>query len=120
MRPPVRGHAPADARIAAKLAALPDDTLVYCGHEYTLANIRFARTVEPGNASLAERERTDARTRDENRPTVPTTIGREKATNPFLRCGEPEVVRSASRRGGAPITDPVEVFTAIREWKNTF
>jgi hydroxyacylglutathione hydrolase len=103
-----------------KLAALPDDTQVYCGHEYTLANIRFARTVEPGNAALAERERTDTRTREENRPTVPSTIVREKATNPFLRCSEPEVVQSAGRHRGAALTDPVDVFTTIREWKNTF
>jgi hydroxyacylglutathione hydrolase len=103
-----------------KLAALPDDTLVYCGHEYTLANIRFAKTVEPGNAVLAERERTDGKTREENRPTVPSSIGREKATNPFLRCTQPEVVQSAGRHRGAALNDPVEVFTAIREWKNTF
>lgn len=103
-----------------KLAALPDETLVYCGHEYTMANIRFARAVEPGNAALAERERIEGKTREENRPTLPTTIGREKATNPFLRCGEPEVVQSAGRHRGAALTDPVTVFTAIREWKNTF
>jgi len=104
----------------AKLAALPDDTLVYCAHEYTLSNIRFARAVEPGNAALAERASADASTREQKRPTVPSTIGREKATNPFLRCGEPEVVQSAGRYLGAPLTDPVEVFRAIREWKNTF
>jgi len=102
------------------LAALPDDTLVYCAHEYTLANIRFARAVEPGNDALAARERADAQTRQDGRPTVPSTIGREKATNPFLRCGQPEVGRSASRYRGAPLEDPVEVFTAIREWKNRF
>ena len=103
-----------------KLAALPDDTSVYCGHEYTLANIRFARAVEPGNAALAARERSDGRTRENNRPTLPTTIGLEKATNPFLRCGEAEVAQSAGRHRGAVLTEPVEVFTAIREWKNTF
>ena len=103
-----------------KLVALPDATQVYCGHEYTLANIRFARAVEPGNAALAERERADAKTREKNRPTVPTTIGREKATNPFLRCTQPEVAQSAGRYSGADITDPVDVFTAIREWKNNF
>jgi len=103
-----------------KLAALPDDTLVYCGHEYTLANIRFARTVEPGNAALAVRERTDTTTREKNHSTLPTTIGLEKATNPFLRCDQPEVVQAAGRHCGAALNDPVEVFTAIREWKNTF
>jgi hydroxyacylglutathione hydrolase len=104
----------------AKLAALPDDTLVYCGHEYTLANIRFARAVEPGNAALAGRERTDTTTREKNHPTLPTTIGLEKATNPFLRCAQPEVAQSAERHHGAALNDPVDVFTAIREWKNTF
>ena len=103
-----------------KLAALPDTTLAYCGHEYTLANIRFARTVEPGNAALAERERADGKTREKSHPTLPTTIGLEKATNPFLRCGEPEIAQAAGRHRGAALTDPVEVFTAIREWKNTF
>jgi hydroxyacylglutathione hydrolase len=103
----------------ARLAALPDDTEVYCGHEYTLANIRFAKAVEPGNAALAERERGDTATRAQNRPTVPSTIGLEKATNPFLRCDQPEVVQAAGRRGAAA-TDPVAVFTAIREWKNAF
>ena len=104
----------------AKLAALPEDTLVYCGHEYTLANIRFARAVEPGNVALAGRERTDTTTREKNHPTLPTTIGLEKATNPFLRCAQPEVAQAAARRRGTDVTDPVEVFTAIREWKNTF
>ncbi len=104
----------------AKLAALPDDTLVYCAHEYTLANIRFARAVEPGNKALAERERADTRTREQKRPTVPSNIGREKATNPFLRCAEPEVAQSASRFRGAALAGPVEVFAAIREWKNGF
>jgi hydroxyacylglutathione hydrolase len=104
----------------AKLAALPEDTLVYCAHEYTLANIRFARAVEPGNTALAERERADAQARAQNRPTVPSTIGREKATNPFLRCAEPEVIQAAAHQRGAAVVDPVEVFAAIREWKNRF
>jgi len=103
-----------------RLAALPDDTRAYCGHEYTLANIRFARAVEPGNAALAERERSETRTRAENRPTLPTTIAQEKATNPFLRCAEPEVAAAAGRYRGKAAADPVEVFTALREWKNRF
>lgn len=103
-----------------RLAELPGGTLVYCAHEYTLANIRFARAVEPGNRALAERERADTRTREQKRPTVPSSIGREKATNPFLRCAEPEVAQSASRYRGAALAGPVEVFAAIREWKNGF
>jgi len=102
----------------SKLTALPDDTKVYCGHEYTLANIRFARTVEPGNAALAAREARDARLREAGKPTLPTTLGEEKATNPFLRCLEPAVVESANKYLGARLADPVRVFAAIREWKN--
>jgi hydroxyacylglutathione hydrolase len=104
----------------AKLAALPDETRVYCGHEYTLANIRFARAVEPGNSALAGREASATALRAENRPTLPTTIGAEKETNPFLRCSQPEVAQSAGRYRGAAVMGPVEVFTAIREWKNKF
>ena len=103
-----------------KLAAIPDETLVYCAHEYTLANIRFGQAVEPGNAPLSERERTEMRTREEGRPSVPSSVAREQATNPFLRCGELEVIESASRYLGVRVTDPVQVFTAIRKWKNEF
>ena len=103
----------------SKLAALPDETRVYCGHEYTLANIRFARAVDPGNAALAAREERAQRLRDAGRPTLPSTLGEERATNPFLRCAEPAVVESANKYLGARIADPVRVFAAIREWKNS-
>jgi hydroxyacylglutathione hydrolase len=102
----------------AKLAALPDATKVYCGHEYTLANIKFARAVEPGNAELAAREARAQKLRDAGLPTLPSTLGEERATNPFLRCVEPAVVESANKYLGARIADPVRVFAAIREWKN--
>jgi hydroxyacylglutathione hydrolase len=101
-----------------KLASLPDDTKVYCGHEYTLANIGFARTVEPGNPALSKREERDRRLRDAGRPTLPSTIGEEKATNPFLRAGEPAVVESVNKYLGLRVSDPVRVFAAIRDWKN--
>ena len=104
----------------AKLAALPDDTKVYCGHEYTLANIGFAKTVEPDNAALKQREERDRRLRAAGKPTLPSTLGEEKATNPFLRCLEPAVVESANKYLGARIADPVRVFAAIRDWKNRF
>jgi hydroxyacylglutathione hydrolase len=104
----------------AKLAALPDDTRVYCAHEYTLANIRFAQAVEPGNKALAAREAADAEMRRLLRPTLPSTIGREKATNPFLRYREPQVVEAANRHAGKTLGDPVQVFAAIRDWKNNF
>ena len=104
----------------AKLAALPDATKVYCGHEYTLANIKFARAVDPGNAALAAREQRARRLREAGRPTLPSTLGEERATNPFLRCAEPVVIDSANKYLGARIADPVRVFAAIREWKNRF
>ncbi len=104
----------------AKLAALPDSTAVYCGHEYTVSNIRFARAVEPGNAELAKWESTATALRARNRPTVPSTLRDEKLANPFLRCDQPEVIASASRHAGRQLTDPVSVLGAIREWKNRF
>jgi hydroxyacylglutathione hydrolase len=104
----------------SKLASLPDDTRVYCGHEYTLANIGFARAVEPQNAALGTREERDRRLRDAGKPTLPSTLGEEKATNPFLRCREPAVIESANKYLGARLADPVRVFAAIREWKNRF
>jgi len=103
-----------------KLAALPDETKVYCGHEYTLANIRFARAVDPENTLLAAREVRAGKRRDAGLPTLPSTLGEERATNPFLRCAEPAVVESANKYLGARASDPVRVFAAIREWKNKF
>jgi hydroxyacylglutathione hydrolase len=103
-----------------KLLKLPDDTKVYCGHEYTLANIGFAKAVEPANAALKARESRDQKLRDAGKPTLPSTLGEEKATNPFLRCLEPAVVESANKYLGARIADPVRIFAAIRDWKNRF
>ncbi|HJV10362.1 MAG TPA: hydroxyacylglutathione hydrolase, partial [Burkholderiales bacterium] len=80
-----------------KLRALPDETKVYCGHEYTLANIGFAKGVEPQNSALAARERRDRELRAAGKPTVPSTMREEKATNPFLRCTEPAVVDSVNK-----------------------
>ena len=104
-----------------KLAALPDDTGVYCAHEYTLENLRFATAVEPGNRALRQRVELDTAKRAAGQATVPSTIGLEKATNPFLRYREAEIVRSlvAAHKlevGAAPLT----AFTALREWKNNF
>ena len=101
-----------------KLRALPDSTKVYCGHEYTLANIGFAKGVEPGNSALAARETRDRRLREAGKPTVPSTMGEEKATNPFLRVREPAVIESVNKYLGSRVSDPVGVFAAIREWKN--
>lgn len=103
----------------ARLAALPDDTLVYCAHEYTAANLRFAMAVEPDNLAIRRRLVAVNGRRQAGLPTVPSTIGEEKATNPFLRCTEPAVVAAARRRDPAA-TDAVSVFAAIRAWKDVF
>lgn len=102
-----------------RLAALPDDTAVYCAHEYTEANLRFALAVEAGNRSLQARVDEVAVTRAKGLPTVPSTIALEKATNPFLRCSEPAVIASAKNRE-AGISGSLQVFTALREWKNVY
>jgi hydroxyacylglutathione hydrolase len=103
----------------ARLSALPDETAVYCAHEYTQANLRFALAVEPGNPRLQRRAAEVAVARAAGLATVPSTIAIEKASNPFLRCREPEVVAAAQRRvPGA--RDELAVFAALREWKNTF
>lgn len=103
-----------------KLARLPDDTAVYCAHEYTLSNIRFAKAVEPGNQALLERETRDKAAVAAGRPTLPSTIALENLTNPFLRCEDPQVIQSASRYTGKALLNPVEVFTALRQWKDKF
>jgi hydroxyacylglutathione hydrolase len=99
-----------------KLRALPDDMRIYCGHEYTQANIRFARTIEPGNAALIKREQEVARLGAERKPTIPSTMGEEKAANPFLRADVPALAQSLGL-GAAPAW---QVFAEIRERKNKF
>jgi len=101
-----------------KLARLPDTTLVYCGHEYTLANIHFAEEVEPGNQALIEFKASAEKQRALNLPTLPSTILMEKDCNPFLRCSQPEVIHNASNYLGKPLSDPISVLAAIRDWKN--
>jgi len=104
----------------ASLARLPDDTQVYCAHEYTLSNLRFAREVEPGNAALGERIAREQDKRARDIPTVPSSIGLEKATNPFLRHTEPEIVQRLQDSGKLGGADPVAAFAALREWKNNY
>ena len=102
-----------------RLAALPERTAVYCAHEYTQANLRFALAVDPGNRLLQQRADEVALARAEGRASVPSTLMQEKATNPFLRCGEPALIAAAQSRV-AQANDPLEVFTVLREWKNAF
>jgi hydroxyacylglutathione hydrolase len=103
-----------------RLARLPDDTRVYCGHEYTLSNIKFARAAEPDNTQLPSLEARMQALRDQDLPTLPSTIAQEKATNPFVRVNAPGVIKTASSRAGKTLSDPVSVLAEIRDWKNNF
>lgn len=102
----------------SKLAHLPDATLVYCAHEYTLDNIRFAKVVEPDSADLLQREIDDRNSRAEHRPTVPSRLDLEKRTNPFLRSAIPTVVAAAQRYAGRTLPEPWQVFAVVRAWKD--
>ncbi len=104
----------------AKLAVLPAPTFVYCAHEYTQANLRFAIAVEPANAAVQRRIEDVAAARIADQATVPTQIGVELETNPFLRWDAPAVQAAAATRLGHAPADAVEAFAAIREWKNRF
>jgi hydroxyacylglutathione hydrolase len=97
-----------------KLRGLPDDTRIYCGHEYTKANIRFAKSIDSGNSALNAREQEVEKLLAAHKPTIPSTIGEEKAANPFLRADVPEVAKSVGLAG-----QPAwKVFAEIRERKN--
>ncbi|HXU93964.1 MAG TPA: hydroxyacylglutathione hydrolase [Gallionella sp.] len=102
-----------------RLAALPDDTRVYCAHEYTEANLRFALSCEPDNPDVRRRIEDTRRLRAAGRPSLPSTIALEKATNPFLRCNTTGIVRTLHQKGLAN-TSEIAVFTALREWRNHF
>ena len=99
-----------------RLRQLPDETVLYCGHEYTLSNAKFAVTVDPENEELRARFGEVQQLRDAGRPTLPTTVGRERATNPFLRADEPAVARAVGLDGA----DPARVFAEIRTRKDRF
>lgn len=110
------GDAPMMWASIKKLMALPDDVAVYCGHEYTLANARFAVTVDPGNAELKARLGQIERARSLGKPTIPSTMGEEKATNPFLRPSDPAIRQELGMEGAAD----AQVFGEIRKRKDTF
>ena len=97
-----------------KLRALPDDFKLYCGHEYTAANVKFALTVEPDNAALKARAAEVTRLRADGKPTVPTLLGEEKKANVFLRADEPSVAASVRMKDRSA----AEVFGELRERKN--
>ncbi len=100
----------------SKLMALPDDTIIYCGHEYTASNAKFALSVDPDNEALVERALEVEQLRAAGKPTLPTTMGREKATNPFLRADDGYIRENL----GMEKASDVEVFAEIRKRKDTF
>jgi hydroxyacylglutathione hydrolase len=106
-------------RSLSRLAALPGTTRVCCAHEYTLSNLRFAQAVEPQNVALSLYAEWCRETRAQRQPTLPSSIERERAVNPFLRCDKPAVVRSALDRGATSEAGS-DVFAALRQWKNEF
>ncbi len=103
-----------------RLASLPEDTQVYCAHEYTLSNLRFAAAVEPGNQDVADRLTDVIKKRAAGTITLPSNLALEKLTNPFLRTGETSVNEKLDERTGAGNRSPSAVFAALRAWKDTF
>jgi len=104
-----------------QLAQLPGHTRVACAHEYTLSNLKFAQAVEPSNADLLQYRAHCEALRQQQRPTLPSTLAQELAINPFLRCGVKQVVQSAqSFRPNTTPQNPASVLAALREWKNAF
>ena len=105
----------------AKFAALPKNTLVYCTHEYTLSNIRFALAVEPNNLNLLSWAEKAQALRAQGLPTLPTTIGQELQVNPFMRCDQAEVIAAAKEVSGLQeLATPAHVLAVIRAWKDRF
>jgi hydroxyacylglutathione hydrolase len=104
----------------AKLTALPADTAVFCTHEYTMANIAFAETVEPNNQALIDYKRWANKQREINAPTLPSNLQRELAVNPFLRCHSAELVTNVSQNKGATLASEQAIFASLRSWKDNF
>lgn len=104
----------------SRLVQLPDDTRIYCAHEYTQANLRFAEAVEPKNPELAKRIQSVSELREKKQATVPSTLVEELHTNPFLRVDQQTVKAAAEQRAQHTLSGPSEVFRVIREWKDNF
>jgi len=103
-----------------RLADLPPDTRMYCGHEYTAANLRFALTVDPANGAARDYQERVDRVRAQDLPSLPSTLGLERQVNPFLRCDEAAVKAAAEQHAGRPLACAAEVFAALRGWKDGF
>ena len=102
------------------ISSLPDSTRIFCAHEYTEANLRFAQAVEPDNSALQIRIKEVAQQRQNGLATVPSILATEHATNPFLRCDQPTILASVQRHCGKVLNSPREVFTELRRWKDQF
>jgi hydroxyacylglutathione hydrolase len=103
-----------------RLRGLPPDTRVYCGHEYTAANLKFSLAVEPENRNALEYQARAARLRAQRDPTLPSEMSLETRVNPFLRCETASVRAAAEAHAGRPLAGPVEVFAVLRAWKDQF
>ncbi len=103
-----------------KFVTLPAGTQVCCAHEYTLANLRWALAVDSTNRTLQQWYQRAQQLREQGRPTLPSSIGLERDTNPFLRTRQVEIIRAAAAQAGRSLNSPVEVFAVLREWKNNF
>ena len=103
-----------------KIASLPDETKIYCAHEYTVQNLQFAHTVEPSNQYILHRLAMVKKLRSAHQPSIPSTLAEEKQTNPFLRCGVPEIIHNVARYSHVCLQHPIEVFSALRQWKNHY
>lgn len=103
-----------------RIKNLPENTLVFCGHEYTANNLIFAALVEPSNVHLQQRRLQVNELRQRNLPTLPSTILLERQTNPFLRCETPEIIASVQKHCKIEEINPVSIFSHLREWKNNY
>ena len=107
-------------RSLLKLKALPGNTMIYCAHEYTASNLDFAEAVEPDNNDIARRSDEVVERMEKRLPTVPDTIARELATNPFFRCHVETVQKVAENKAGRALNNESDVFTVLRKWKDSF
>lgn len=103
----------------ATLMALPEETLMYCAHEYTVDNLGFAKWVEPESKAVVQRDELDMARQEKAEPTVPTSVGLELKTNPFVRLQQPAVKQAAERFAGHELEENWQVFAALREWKDS-
>jgi hydroxyacylglutathione hydrolase len=103
-----------------KLTKLPNDTQIYCGHEYTLKNLLFAQIVEPSNEKIFQRIQKVQELQNQNKPSLPSLISEEKETNPFFRCDSQEIIQQVEKFAEQKLNHPVDVFSALRNWKNQY